>query len=67
MKIVTYDIDIRDIRMSLISMLMIQTAIECQILERPTQRLLISRTIETEAKKAHKPGAISPCCAVDHW
>ena len=29
----------------------------CQTFERPTQRLLIGRTIKTEAKKAHKPGA----------
>ena len=27
----------------------------CQIFEQSTQRLLISRTIKTEAKKAHKP------------
>ena len=38
----------------------------CQLFEHPTQRLLISHTIETEAKKAHKPGVISPCCAVGH-
>ena len=38
----------------------------CQIFERSTQRLLISRTIETEAKKAHKPEARSPCCAAGH-
>ena len=38
----------------------------CQIFERPTQRLLISCTIETEAKMAHKPGVRSPCCAVGH-
>ena len=38
----------------------------CQILDLPTQRHLISRTIETEAKGAHKPGARSPCCAIGH-
>ena len=38
----------------------------CQIFEQFTQRLLISRTIETEAKKAHKPGARSSCCAIGH-
>ena len=38
----------------------------CQIFEWPTQTLLINRTIETEAKKAHKPGARSPWCAVGH-
>ena len=38
----------------------------CQIFERPTQRLLISRTIKTEAKKVHKPEARSPRCAVGH-
>ena len=43
----------------------IQTEL-CQILKRPTQRLLISSTIETEAKKAPKPGARAPCCAVGH-
>ena len=31
----------------------------CQIFEQSTQRLLLSRMIETEAKKAHKPGARS--------
>ena len=38
--------------------------VSCQILERPTQRLQVSRSIETEAKKAHKPGERSPYCAV---
>ena len=38
----------------------------CQIFEWPTQRLLISCTIETEVRKAHKPEARSPCCAVGH-
>ena len=38
----------------------------CQIFKRPTQRLLISCTIETEAKKAYKPWTRSPCCAVGH-
>ena len=40
------------------------TSGEDQIFEWPTQRLLISRTIETEAIKVHKHGEISPCCAV---
>ena len=37
----------------------------CKIFERPTQRIL-SRTIETEAKKAPKSGARASCCAVGH-
>ena len=37
----------------------------CQIFEWPTQRLMVSRLIEIEIKKA-KPGERSPCCATGH-
>ena len=45
--------------------MIIQTAI-IDIIYGPTQRLLVDCTIETEAKKAHEPGTISPCSAVSH-
>ena len=38
----------------------------CQVFEQPTQRLMISHLIKTEAKKTHKPRARSPCCAIGH-